>query len=83
MICIICNFIEATTERCSTERNTHWSQELCFSRKTDVIPHNHYQELLRYLYFVNNDSINALNKLAKIRPFILMVLDDFVKIEPK
>ena len=47
------------------------------------MPHNLYQELLRYLHFVNNDSINARDKLAKICPLISMVRDEFVKIEPE
>ena len=47
------------------------------------MPRNLYQELLRYLHFVNNDSINAQDKLAKICPLISMVRDEFVKIEPE
>ena len=39
-----------------------------------------YQELFRYLHFVNNDSINAQDKLAKICPVISMVRDEFVKV---
>ena len=39
--------------------------------------HSRYQELLRYLHFMNNDSVNAQDKLAKIRPLISMVRDDF------
>ena len=35
------------------------SQELRCPRIADVMPHNRYQELLRYLHFVNNDSINT------------------------
>ena len=35
------------------------NQELRCPRIADVMPHNRYQELLRYLHFVNNDSINT------------------------
>ena len=52
----------------------YWSQELPCSRIADVMPRNHYQELLRYFHFVNNDSINAQDKLDKIYP---------LKIEPE
>ena len=44
------------------------------------------REFLRYFCFVNNDSINAQDKLAKVFPLISMVpivRDDFVKIEPE
>ena len=47
------------------------------------MPRNRYQELLRYLHFVSNDSINVHDKLAKIRPLISMVGEEFVKIEPE
>ena len=47
------------------------------------MPRNRYQELLRYLNFVNNGIINTQDKLAEIRPLILMVQDEFVKIEPE
>ena len=49
------------------------SRELRCPRIADVMPCNRYQELLRYLHFVNYDSINAQDKLAKIRPLISMV----------
>ena len=62
---------------------SYWSRELRCSRIADVMPYNRYQELLRYLHFVNNDSINAQDKLAKINPLISMVQDEFVKIEPE
>ena len=48
-------------------------RELRCPRIADVMPCNRYQELLRYLHFVNYDSINAQDKLAKIRPLISMV----------
>ena len=47
------------------------------------MPRTLYQQLLRYLLFVNNDSINAQDKVAKIRPLISMVRGEFVKIEPE
>ena len=62
---------------------SYWSQELCCPRIADVMPCNRYQKPRRYLYFVNNDSINAQNKLAKIHPLISMVQDEFVKVEPE
>ena len=62
---------------------SYWSRELRCSRIADVMPCNRYQELLMYLHFVNNDSINAQDKLAKINPLISMVQDEFVKIEPE
>ena len=43
------------------------------------MPLNRYQELLRYLHLVNNDSISAQNKLAKIHPLIAMAQEQFVK----
>ena len=61
----------------------YWSWEHRCPRIKDVMPHNRYQELLRYLHFVNKDSINTQDKLAKIRPLISMVWDEFVKIEPE
>ena len=36
------------------------------------MPRNSYQNLLRYLHFVNNDSVNTQDKLAQIRPLISM-----------
>ena len=62
---------------------SHWSQELRRPRIVDVMPRNRYQELLRYLHLVNNDTINVQDKLAKILRLISMVQDEFVKIEPK
>ena len=44
---------------------------------------NHYQELLRYLHFGNNDSIHAQDKLVRIRPLIAIVRDNFLKIKPE
>ena len=47
--------------------------------------HNRYEELLRYLHFENNDSINAQDNFvpwSQVHPFILMVQDKFVRIEP-
>ena len=32
---------------------------------------------------MNNDCVNTQNKLTKIRPLILIVRDEFVKIEPE
>ena len=61
----------------------YWSQELHCPKIVDVMPCNRYQELLRYLNFVNNGIINTQDKLAEIRPLILMVQDEFVKIEPE
>ena len=46
----------------------YWSQEFRCPRIADLTAHNCYQELHRYLHFVSNDSINAQDKLAKIRP---------------
>ena len=62
---------------------SYLSQELRSLRIADIMPRNRYQELLRYFHFVNNNSINTQDKLAKIRPLISVVRDDFVKIEPK
>ena len=62
---------------------SYWNRELRCPRIADVMPRNRYQELLRYLHFVNNRSINAQDKLAKIRPLISMVREEFVKIEPE
>ena len=62
---------------------SHWSRELHCPRVADVMPCNPYQELLRYLHFVNNDSTNAQDKLAKIHPLISMLRDEFVKMEPE
>ena len=62
---------------------SYWSRELRCPRIADVMPRNRYQELLRYLRFVNNDSINAQDKLAKIHPLISMGQGEFVKIEPE
>ena len=61
----------------------YWSQELRCPKIVDVMPRNRYQELLRYLNFVNNGIINTQDKLDKIRPLILMVQGEFVKIEPE
>ena len=62
---------------------SYCSGELCCARIADVMPRNHYQELLRYLHFVNNDSINVQDKLTKIHSLISIVRDKFVKIEPE
>ena len=61
----------------------NWTRELCCARITDAVPRNYYQELLRYLYFVNSDSPNAQDKLGKIRPLISMLRHELVKIEPE
>ena len=61
----------------------YWSQNLLCPRIAGVMPRNCYQELLRYLHFLNNDSINTQDKLAKIRPLISMVREEFVKTEPE
>ena len=58
---------------------SYWSHELRCARIADAMPLNRYQELLRYLHFVNNDSISAQNKLAKIHPLIAMAQEQFVK----
>ena len=47
------------------------------------MPCNCYQKLLGYLHFVEKDSTNAQDKLAKIRPLITMVREEFVKREPE
>ena len=47
------------------------------------MPRHCYQEPLRYLYFVYNDSINPQDKLAQIRLLISMVQEEFVKKEPE
>ena len=47
------------------------------------MPCNCFQESLRYLHFVKNDSINTQGKLAKVPSFISIVQDEFVKIEPE
>ena len=52
-------------------------------RIADFIPCNCYQELRRHLHFMNNGSINAQDKLAKIRPLISIVRDKFEKKEPE
>ena len=65
---------------------SYWSRELCCLRIANVIHRNRYKELLRNLYFVNNEkliSINAQDKLAEIRSLISMVQDEFVKINPE
>ena len=62
---------------------SYWSRELHCPRIADVMPRNHYQELLRYLNFANTDSINAQDKLTKLSPLISIVQDEFVKIEPE
>ena len=62
---------------------SYWSRELHCPRIADVMPRNHYQELLRYLNFANTDSINAQDKLTKLCPLISIVQDEFVKIEPE
>ena len=59
----------------------YWSRELHCPRIADVMPCNHYQELLRYLHFVSNDSTNAQDKLAKIHLLISMLREEFVKME--
>ena len=49
----------------------HWRWELRCPRIADV------------MHFVNNDDINALEKLVEIRLLISLVRDEFVKIEPE
>ena len=61
----------------------YWSQNFLCPRIVCVMPRNCYQELLRYLYFVSNDSISTQDKLAKTRPLISMVREEFVKTEPE
>ena len=48
----------------------HWSRDFFCPIIADVMPRNRYQELLRYLLFANNDSINAQDRLVEIRPLI-------------
>ena len=43
---------------------SYWSQEFRCPRVADIMPYIRYQELFRCLHFVNNDSINAQDKLA-------------------
>ena len=62
---------------------SYWGRELRFPAVADVMPRNRYQELSRYLHFVNNESINGEDKLAKIRPLILALRNQFVKVEPE
>ena len=59
------------------------SWELRFPRIADVMPRNSYQNLLRYLHFVNNDSVTTQEKLAQTRPLISMVWEALVKTEPE
>ena len=62
---------------------SHWSRELRCQKIAVVMSLNCYQELLTYLHFVNNDSINTQDKLAKSSPLISMVQDEFVKMKPE
>ena len=48
----------------------HWSRDFFCPIIADVMPRNRYQELLRYLLFAKNDSINAQDRLVEIRPLI-------------
>ena len=59
--------------------NLYCSQELHCPRIGDVMPPNRYHELLRYLHFVNNDSIIAQDTLAKTCPLILIKWDKILK----
>ena len=61
----------------------YWSQELRYSPIADVMPRNRYQLLTSNLHFVNNDNVDATDKLAKIRPIIKAIRDECVKVEPE
>ena len=47
------------------------------------MPRNCYHLLSSNLHFVNNDTIDPSDKLAKIRPIIEAVRNECVKIEPE
>lgn len=61
----------------------YWAQELRYSPIVDVMPCNHFQELLQCLHFVENNNIDKNDKLAKIKPSIKAVCNECVKVEPE
>ena len=61
----------------------YWSRELRYPPVVEVISRNRYQELIRYLHFVDNTTVNKRNKLGKIKPVIEAVRNECIKIEPE
>ena len=61
----------------------YWSRELRYSPVADVMARNRYHLLTSNLHFVNNDSIDPSDKLAKIRPIITAVRNECIKVEPE
>ena len=60
-----------------------WSRELRYPPVADVMSHNRYQELICYLHFVDNTTIDKRNKLGKIKPVTEAVRSECIKIEPE
>ena len=44
----------------------YWSRELRYPAIADVMPRNRFQQLLKYLHFVDNNTIDKSDKLAKV-----------------
>ena len=61
----------------------YWSRELRYSPVADVMARNRYHLLTSNLHFVNNDSIDPSDKLAKIRPIRTAVRNECTKVEPE
>ena len=62
----------------------YWSSALRYPSIADVMSRNRFEVLTRYLHFVDNDSDHDNNdKLFKIRPMLVGVRNECVKIEPE
>ena len=61
----------------------YWSRELRYPPVAEIISRNRYQELIRYLHFVDNTTIDKRNKVGKIKLLIEAVRNECIKIEPE
>ena len=47
------------------------------------MPINRYEKLRQYLHFVDSNAPNDDDKLFKVRPIIIAIRDECVKVEPE
>lgn len=61
----------------------YWSRQLRYPPIADILPRNRFQQLVEHLHFVNNFYVDKSDKLAKIRPLIIAVRNQCIKVEPE
>lgn len=45
----------------------YWSEKFCYQKIADIMSLKRYQQIRRYIHFVNNDEVNE-DRYFKIRP---------------